>query len=307
MKELEIVRHVQMDGLSLFFDTVDYRTPHFHAEWELIWILEGELSVTCGSENALARPGQLLLFSPQQNHEFHKTERPCTFLCVQIQPGLFQMPDSLRANSVFPEAYLTAEELSLLKSRIRRAAEAYLERQEQYPLLCIGELALGFHLLLNRMPCRTVTPEEAASNDRRNARLAALIRFVDENYMHKIRLADFAQAQGVSLSYLSHFIKDALNQNYQDYVNSVRVNAACQRIAEGESKMLNVCLESGFSDYRYFSRAFKRQFGMTPEQYSRRPRKPEAAGTVVRHSLHSLERFYDREQSLTLLKQLPED
>ena len=60
-------------------------------------------------------------------------------------------------------------------------------------------------------------------------------------------------------------------------------------------------------DYRYFSRAFKRQFGMTPEQYSRRPRKPEAAGTVVRHSLHSLERFYDREQSLTLLKQLPED
>ena len=40
MKELEIVRHVQMDGLSLFFDTVDYRTPHFHAEWELIWFLE---------------------------------------------------------------------------------------------------------------------------------------------------------------------------------------------------------------------------------------------------------------------------
>ena len=306
MKEMEIVRHVQMDGLSLFFDTVDYRTPHFHAEWELIWILDGELSVTCGSETSLARPGELLLFSPKMNHEFHKAELPCTFLCVQAAPSLFQMPESLRVDGIFPAHYLSEAELAELRGRIRRAAEAYLERQEQYPLLCIGELALAFRLLLLHMPCRTVTPEEAASNDRRNARLAALIRFVDENYMHKIRLQDFAQAQGVSLSYLSHFIKDALNQNFQDYVNSVRINAACQKIAEGESKMLTVCLESGFSDYRYFSRAFKRQFGMTPEQYSRRPRKPEAAGTVVRHSLHSLERFYDREQSLTLLKQLPE-
>ena len=160
----------------------------------------------------------------------------------------------------------------------------------------------------NYDPANKARPEDFSLMDKwALSKLNSLIRFVDENYMHKIRLADFAQAQGVSLSYLSHFIKDALNQNFQDYVNSVRVNAACQRIAEGESKMLNVCLESGFSDYRYFSRAFKRQFGMTPEQYSRRPRKPEAAGTVVRHSLHSLERFYDREQSLTLLKQLPED
>lgn len=30
MSELEIVRHAQIDGLSMFFNTVEYRTPHLH-------------------------------------------------------------------------------------------------------------------------------------------------------------------------------------------------------------------------------------------------------------------------------------
>lgn len=36
MNELEIIQHQQTEGLSLFLNTVDYRTPHLHSEWELI-------------------------------------------------------------------------------------------------------------------------------------------------------------------------------------------------------------------------------------------------------------------------------
>ena len=40
MNEVEIVRHRQVEGLSLFINTVELRTPHSHPEWELIWLLE---------------------------------------------------------------------------------------------------------------------------------------------------------------------------------------------------------------------------------------------------------------------------
>ena len=36
-----------------------------------------------------------------------------------------------------------------------------------------------------------------AERERRNARLLRLIRFVDQNYMHKIRLSDFARLSAV--------------------------------------------------------------------------------------------------------------
>ena len=48
MSELEIVRHAQIDGLSMFFNTVEYRTPHLHPEWELILVLEQPLLIACG-------------------------------------------------------------------------------------------------------------------------------------------------------------------------------------------------------------------------------------------------------------------
>ena len=300
MNELEIIRHRRIDGLSVFFDTVDYRTPHFHPEWEVLWILDGPLALTCDQKTERVEPGELVLFSPGLPHEFHKIDRSCTFLCLQASPVLLRMDRRLSADSLFPSRCL--EDTREVKSMLRAVITAYLERKEQYELVCVGKTCLLFAELLAAVPTHVVSREEQERQERRNQRLRALLRFVDENYMHKIRLSDFARAENCSLHYLSHFVKDSLNQSFQEYVNSVRVNCACKLMASGEKKLLDICEESGFSDYRYFSGAFKRQFGLTPEQYRKVQVKPENA--VIVHSLHSLERFYNDEQSKEMASRL---
>ena len=133
-------------------------------------------------------------------------------------------------------------------------------------------------------------------------RLLRLIRFVDANYTHKIRLSDFAEQEDCSVSYLSHFIKDTMNQTFQEYVNSVRFNHACQLIAAGNDSMLSVSVESGFSDYRYFSRAFQKAYGMTPAEYSRKAQLVVPEDIPQGRSNHSEEQFLTRGQSLFILK-----
>lgn len=300
MNELEIIRHRRIDGLTLFFDTVDYRTPHFHPEWEIIWLLDGALSITYDQQQYRVEAGELLLFSPGRPHEFHKIDRSGTFLCLQATPELFRLDRRLAADSLFPARYLP--DMSTVKKRLLTLAGAYFERKPQYEFTCIGETCLLFGDILSAIPTHVVSREEQERLEKRNQRLLALIRFVDDNYMHKIRLSDFAEAENCSMHYLSHFVKDALNQSFQEYVGSVRLNCACKLMADGDKRLLDVCEESGFSDYRYFSRAFKRQFGMTPEQYRDLLVKPETAEIV--HSLHSLERFYSDEESKTLLSGL---
>ena len=86
MNEFEVIRYPQMNGLNIFFDTVDYRTPHVHPDWELILLLENALSVTCNQNTYRVEPGEILLFSPNQPHEFHRAGESCTFLCLQISP-----------------------------------------------------------------------------------------------------------------------------------------------------------------------------------------------------------------------------
>lgn len=301
MNEFEIISHRQMDGISIFFDTVDYRTAHVHPEWELIWILEECLIITCGQKRFAAQPGDLVLFSPNEPHEFHRMQKSCTFLCLQISPRILPDMGQLSVDGSHPHEYLTNEELQELKAAISSTAAAYLSQENNYALYCLGQCSLVLHKLLSGLPCRILSQEEMVSIDRRNARLMRLFQFVDDNYMHKIRLQDFAAQEGCSVSYLSHFVKDSINQTFQDYVNSVRFNCACKLIAAGGMRMLDVCLESGFSDYRYFSKSFRQQFGMTPEEYSKHAAAHISQKNAVRSSLHSIERFYSRDESVALL------
>lgn len=304
MNEFEVIRYPQISGLTLFFDTVDYRTPHVHPEWELILILEHTLSVTCGQKRYLAQPGELMLFSPDLPHEFHRAGESCTFLCLQVSPRYlgqaFPAMDRLTVDDPVLCPWFSPEEYRTLKHSLWELMGAYLRREPCYELQCLGLSSLLLHLIFTHVPRRVLTAGEVSSRDKNNARLKRLIRFVDEGYMHKLRLSDFAAAEGCSVSHLSHFVKDTLNQSFQDYVTTVRFNCACKLIASGRRRMLDVCEESGFSDYRYFSRTFRKQTGLTPEEYSRQASHPRREDWEIRHSLYSLERFYDREQSLSL-------
>ena len=301
MNELEIIHHGRIPGLTAFFNTVDYRTPHFHPEWELMWLLDNPLTVSSGAGSFRAEKGSLLLFQANEPHELHMIDEKCTFLCLQIAPELLRLESDLVTQTILLNPYL-GDGVGQVRSALLEIADAYLSREPYSSLLCIGQACLAFYKILGSIPVRAITREELISQEKRNKRLTSLIRFVDENYMHKIRLSDFAESEGFSMSYLSHFIKSTLNQSFQEYVNSVRVNCACKLISGGEEKLTAVCMASGFSDYRYFSAAFKKQFGMTPEQYKLSLKKPENA--VIHHSIHSLERFYTDDQSKAIIAEL---
>ena len=302
MSEMEIIRHRQIDGLTMFINTVEYRATHVHSEWELIWILDQSLSVNCDSRSFQVAPGQMVLFSPNEPHEFRKVDSDCTFLCLQISEKILPPMSKMVVSEHLPHVWLEAEDYTRLQKNLVQVMQHYIRRSENYSLYCVGQSCLILHLLLRKMPVKELSAEEQMSIDKRNARLKRLLAFVDENYMHKIRLTDFARQEGCSLSYLSRFIKEVLNQSFQEYVTSVRFNCACKLIAGGQKRMLDVCMESGFSDYRYFSREFQKQYGMTPEQYRNLSRKQQLFAPAVRHSLHSVERFYSEEESLKILQ-----
>ena len=302
MDELEIIQHKKIPGLTFFVNTVDYRTPHMHPEWEVLWVLDQPLSIACGAEQQVLQPGQMVVFAPNEPHEFHKLETDCTFLCMQISPAELPISQQMTVQARYPHSLMPEPELSQIRQMLLRAAKDYLRGEPFYELSCMGTGVLILHKLLKCLPTRSLTPEEAATQEKRNARIKRLIRFVDENYMHKIRLADFAEQEDCSLSYLSHFIKETTNQTFQEYVNTVRFNAACKLIAAGGRRMLDVCMEAGFSDYRYFTRAFRQHLGMTPEEDSRQSGRHQVDRGQLHHSIHSLERFYGAEGSLRILE-----
>ncbi len=69
MNELEIVRYSHIDGARMFFNRVNYRTNHFHEEWEILWVIEEPLVVGTSREKIEMQPGDIIVFPPYSNHD----------------------------------------------------------------------------------------------------------------------------------------------------------------------------------------------------------------------------------------------
>lgn len=301
MEELEIIPHQQAEGMRIFINKVEYRSPHFHPDWELLWVLDTPLSITSSQKQSLIEPGELILFPPNYPHEFHKMERPCTFLCLQISPRFFASTANIHTEDIRLANYLSKEDDHRLRQAFIDTARATWAQEPFGDLYAMGQCGLILHTLLGRVPSHVMTPEEMVSAEQRNARLMRLLQFVDENYMHKIRLSDFAKQEGKSVSYMSHFVRDTMNQTFRDYVNSVRFNCARRLIASGNGSMVSICMESGFSDYRYFSRAFLETYGMTPAEYRQMTHTAPPENSIPIRSLRSREEIYNDARSLQKL------
>ena len=177
MEELEIVPHRQSDGVHIFINKVEYRSPHFHPEWELLWVLDTPLSITGPQQQYLIQPGELILFPPNYAHEFHKMERPCTFLCMQLSARAFPAAANLRTEDIRLAPYLSGDTDRWLRGAMLDASQSFWEQDSLSPLLCQGLCCLILHKLLTVLPFHSMTVEERNKpdilNGSRRARIAA--------------------------------------------------------------------------------------------------------------------------------------
>lgn len=82
-------------------------------------------------------------------------------------------------------------------------------------------------------------------------------------------LADLADACGVSRYHLAHAFGQATGISVMQYLRGRRLTIAAEALATGAPDILNLALDSGYSSHEAFSRAFRAQFGVTPEMVRR--------------------------------------
>jgi AraC-like DNA-binding protein len=157
-------------------------------------------------------------------------------------------------------------------------------------------------MFLNWIPNHNLSEDERTARQHKTERLRRILNYIDENYSDKVLLSEIAKRENLSMTYLSHFIKDNLNQTFQEYLNNIRFSHARELIAEKRMRFIDICMECGFSDYRYLDKAFLRNYGCTPKEYQNL-HKP-AMPTRKFHSLESSETFYTIDNTINILEKL---
>lgn len=90
--------------------------------------------------------------------------------------------------------------------------------------------------------------------------------FIEGHLRTDISLDDIAAAGGVSRFHMSRAFSEMLDRSVMRYLRGRRLSEAARSLANGAPDILSVALEAGYGSHEAFTRAFREQFGVTPEQ-----------------------------------------
>jgi AraC family transcriptional regulator len=89
--------------------------------------------------------------------------------------------------------------------------------------------------------------------------------FIEVHLASELSLADIAEASGVSRYNLLRAFGVATGRSVMRYVRGRRLTEAARDLASGAPDILTIALGAGYGSHEAFTRAFRDQFGLTPE------------------------------------------
>lgn len=112
----------------------------------------------------------------------------------------------------------------------------------------------------------------AFSDDHDEALLTPVLQEIENRYACNRTLSDLGQELGVSQAYLSQLIRRRTGKTYSELVQEKRMEKAKELLAYSETAVMDIAVEVGYSDQFYFSKLFKRLWGLSPAAWRKKVR-----------------------------------
>ncbi|ADQ40456.1 transcriptional regulator, AraC family [Caldicellulosiruptor acetigenus I77R1B] len=96
-----------------------------------------------------------------------------------------------------------------------------------------------------------------------------IIEYIKNHYMEEITLDDLAKMVYLSPTYLSYLFKKQLGVTFKEYLINIRLKKSKELIETTDLPIGEISKMVGIEDQNYFSRLFKRKYGVSPMNYKK--------------------------------------
>lgn len=105
------------------------------------------------------------------------------------------------------------------------------------------------------------------SNDT-TALIKPAVDYVHSHYTDKdLNVTELSNICGISENYLRKIFNNVYGVSPKKFINNLKITYAKELILSGTYSVSEACVTSGYSDPSYFSRVFKKSFGVPPTEY----------------------------------------
>lgn len=235
--------------------------PHLHYHLELVYLYEGNCGVSLDSAEHLIPADSVFLSFPNQTHSYIPNENTSHFLMI-INPDVMPEFSSLFDRKIPETPVLTnVSAYPELTALLRQIITERKTEEDKFSLPKLrGLICALFAELFRHMPL--------VDRIRGNSQaLNSVISFCSRNFNRELSLEILAEELHMSKYYISHLFGSRFNMKFNDYINSLRVSAACRYLCNTDKSITEISELVGFGTPRTFNRAFLKQFGKSPSEY----------------------------------------
>ncbi len=250
-----------------------YTQWHYHPEIELVFVNGGSGKRQIGSNLSYYTNGTLILVGSNLPHcgftdslTGNRSETVVQFKKDFLGSDFFDIPEMEKIQNLFEIAKSGIVFYGETKAIFGYNLENLDTKNQFERLLILLEVLNGLSTtdefrILNAEGF--TMPADIKDNDRINA----VFNFVRANFKDEIKLIEIAELSNLTVPSFCRYFKKITNKTFTQFVNEYRLVHASKLLSEQQLSITEICFESGFNNFSYFNKSFKKFTGQSPSTY----------------------------------------
>ena len=137
---------------------------------------------------------------------------------------------------------------------------SYKSMQDKLNLYSLGKLVVEFCLFCNELSTNSAIVDSLDIVEK-------VVKYVDDNYMEHLRIADIAEHFFVNPAYLGQQFIKKKGVSLNHYINTVRIEKSKELLLNTNLKIYEIAEKVGFDDPNYFSAKYYELTNYTPSEF----------------------------------------
>lgn len=234
--------------------------PHLHTHIEMIYLEEGSCEVLLDNQRYGIEAGNILVVFPNQIHAYYE-KTPVRGYVVMFAPEIFREFREIFQSKLPETPILQGHHLSMDVGQCLKNIKDKLKMD-----MALGEIVAKGQLLalLGEMfLCMNFIDKPGETEA-----MKRILNYCMERFAEPFTLDEMAKDLYLSKYYICHMFRERLNVNCKEFVNQLRVEAACD-LLKGDTSVTETAYAVGFSSVRTFNRTFSHYMNMSPRDYKK--------------------------------------
>ena len=258
---------------------IDYL--HFHNLMEIGFCYYGEGTIVLEDEELPYHGGMFTVVPKNFPHTTNSKENSvCSWAWVfvdvegfitELYKGNMRMAQKLIARINQKAHFVKNEERPEVAEMIKLIIKCMGEKREFY----LEEVKGLTRALLMQIARWNERDEEQEKNsivdDASIALILPALDYIGENYKEILRIEELAEVCHISETHLRRIFQESMRMTPVEYINWVRIRAACKELRKTNISVNEIAMRSGFTTISTFNRNFRRILGVSPQQWRSAP------------------------------------